>query len=265
MRRQFFLFLLLLVIINTATRAQNKECRLKPKRFPSAFTHMTSDFAQMNLQADVLPRRFFQIESGLMAGMVLNRGQQSFGYNVNVFRFGLGKRLEFRTGVSFPGDNLQTLYPENKPVNIPAGAGIKFNMLPESSTTPGLSVLAEYNYLGDHSAYQITMVVDKWVARILKISMAAGPQITSNSTSKIAYSMGMVLKERDQKVGVYGMATNRLFYLQNVVNLGIVYTDNLNYQFTAGFGIHENEGLFMVSYSGLFNHRHLRRTIGSYF
>ena len=267
MSRSVFMLLVFFLLSGLKAEAQKKECKQKPKRFPSAFSHMTSDYANMNLQADILPRRFFQIESSLLFGALFKNqnGEKYYGYNSNLIRVGSGHNLEIRGVLAIPGRNIQLNNPEIETLHAPLGLGIKANLLAESSNTPGISLSGEYIYYNAISHVQTCLIFDKMAFRIFKLSLSVGPQFSFDGTSKICYSSGVIMKDRDNKLGVYSLVSNRYEYLENIFNTGLVYSDNLNYQLTIGYGVHQSHGLFMFSYTGLLNYKDFQRKIGSFF
>lgn len=268
MNRVLLTFVIYLISLNICVHAQNNECRQKTKRFPSAFTHMTSDYANMNIQADVLPKHFFQIESSLSFGALFKNaeGEKYYGYNANLLRVGMGTNFELRGVFAIPGKNIQLNYPEIENLHVPFTIGAKVNLLPESSSTPGVSFEVDYVYYDKTSHFQPALILDKFAFKVLKLSMSAGPQFALKGTSsKLAYSVGIIMKERNSNIGIYSLASNRYNYLENIFHMGLVFSDNLNYHFTCGYGVHQDHGLFMVSYSGLFNNKTLQSKFGGYF
>jgi hypothetical protein len=268
MSRSVFILIVFLPCFVLNSFAQKKECKLKPKRFPSAFSHLSTDYVGMNLQADIIPKRFFQLETVIAGGALFrnNNDERYYGYNANLLRIGLGSNIEVRGMVTFPGKNIQLNYPEEINYLHPqGGAGVKVNLLSESSQTPGLSLMAEYQFYNNNSHYQANVIIDKLTFRVLKISIAGGPRVSANGSSLINYSAGLVMKDRNKKLGIYSFATNRMPYLQNVFNMGIVYSDNLNYVLKVGYGVHQSDGLIMVSYTGLLNYSSVQSRVWSLF
>ncbi|QQS51144.1 MAG: hypothetical protein IPM71_00010 [Bacteroidota bacterium] len=266
MKQITFLPLFLLLIFALPSQGQKKECRLRPKRFPSAFTHLSSDYSGMSLQADIIPKRYYQFESALGFGALFQtrENERLYGYNSNLFRIGIGSKLEARLVFGFPGNNIHYNNPEIEKLTPPVGAGIKVNLLAESSSTPGIALLTEYLFYNTYSHIEAMLIVDKYIFKAIKLNAAAGPRIGGGS-SQLNYSLGFVMKDRDNRMGVYSLATNRYAYMENIFHMGIVYSDNLNYQLSAGYGVHQNDGLFMMSYTGIITYSGLQRRFGSYF
>jgi hypothetical protein len=262
-----FIVLFLFTASVFQSQAQKKECKQKPKRFPSAFTQMSTDYANMNLQTDIIPKRYFQLESSLSLGaLFINKnGEKYFGYNSNLIRIGLVSNVEIRPTFSIPGHNVEINNTEIEHLHPPVGIGVKVNLLSESSVTPGIAINTEYIYYDLTSHFQACLIIDKLAFKVLKLSLSAGPQISVLGTSKMVYSSGIVMKDRNKKFGVYALANNRYAYLENIFNMGLVYSDNLNYNFTIGYGVHQNVGLFVFSYTGLINYNSLQRRYGAYF
>lgn len=222
----------------------------------------------MNVQADVLPKHFFQLESSLSFGALFDniKGEKYYGYNANLLRVGMGTNFELRGIFAIPGKNIQLNYPEIENLHVPFTLGIKLNVLPESSSTPGVSFEADYVYYDNVSHFQPTIILDKLAFKVLKLSMSAGPQFSlEGKNSKLVYSVGVIMKERNSIIGIYSLATNRYNYLENIFHMGLVFSDNLNFQLCCGYGVHQDHGLFMVSYSGLFNTKTLQSKFGGYF
>jgi hypothetical protein len=267
MNRRILILLFFTFLFFIHVQAQRNECRHKPKRFPSAFTHLSSDYANMNLQADILPKRFFQLESSLSYGTLDNpaNGEQSYWYNYNLLRIGTGTSFEFRAIFGVPGKNVQLNNEDINKLHPPLGAGLKLNLLSESSHTPGIGLVAEYTFFNAVSHFHAALILDKLTFRIFKLSLSAGPQLSASGSSKMAYSTGIVMKDRNKRLGVYSLATNRYPYLENIFHAGIVFSDNLNYQLTAGYGVNEGRELFMLCYTGLVNYKSLQRRFGAYF
>lgn len=267
MRRTVFI-IFVLAVSTQCLLAQKNECKQKPKRFPAAFTHMTTDYANMNVQADALPKHYFQIESSILFGTLFQEvnDESYYGYNANLLRVGMGRSLELRTVLSFPGKNLKYNTGEYDNIHPPLTLGVKLNLLPESSSTPGVAFILDYTYYADKSHLQPCVIIDKFAFNILKFSMSGGPQfVLDGSGSKLIYSLGIVMKERNGNIGIYSLASNRYNYMDNIFHMGLLFTDNLNFNFTAGYGVHEDHGLFMFSYSGLFNVKSLQSRFWGYF
>lgn len=267
MSRFVFTTLLVLQLSMTLLLGQNKECRQKPKRFPSTFSHMSSDYANINLQADVLPNRFYQFETSLLFGALFRttNGQKYYGYNSNLIRIGMKGDLEIRAEFSVPGSNVALNSEGVNHLSLPLGIGIKKNLLAESSATPGLAITFDYVYYNLESHIQTSLVIDKRFLRFMKFSLSAGPQFSTSGTSKLMYSFGVQMKERNHKLGVYALVSDRYHYMQNVFHMGLLLSDNLNYYLTCGYGVHQDHGLFMFSYSGLLNYSVLQSKYGAYF
>lgn len=256
-----------LFVCGTVALAQKKECKQKPKRFPSSFSHMSSDYADMNLQSDVMPKRYFQFESGLLLATSFKNNEtvKDYAFNQNLVRIGMGTNYELRGTFAIPGRNILINNPEVNTLHSPLGFGVKVNFMAESSSTPGVSLSADYVYYNAESHFQTALIIDKQVFKVLKLSMSAGPQVSINGTSKMTYSLGIVMKDRAERMGFYTLVADRYAYLSNIVQMGIVYSDNLNYQLTLGCGIQQDHGVLMVSYSGLLNYSVLQSKYGGYF
>ncbi len=252
-----------IVLVCLPITAQNKECKHRPKRFPSPFVHMTSDYTRMAFQTDVLLKGYFQTETTLSLSP-FQRSENSKGmyaYNAYNIRVGLGKQIEVYSALYFPIGPL----PENEDwpgyMSVPVLLGFKFNLLPESSTTPGLSVLLGYNYNPGKPYAHFDFILDKFFFNSLKTSFSFGPRIYAGRTSDVEYTLGIQIKERYKTTGIYLMASNTYVYLDDIVHVGLIFTDNLNYTCTLGYGVQENDGLIVGSLSWLFHARTLGRKI----
>ncbi len=244
--------------------AQRNECKHQPKRFPSPFIHLSSDYARLAFQADVLLKGYFQVETNILFSP-FQRGETSKGkyaYNSTSVRVGLGKQFEAYGSFYVPIGPL----PDNEdwPTtrSLPVLLGLKYNLLPESSSTPGLSILAGYSYNPGKPYAYIDFILDKFFFNSLKTSISFGPRIYAGRTSDVEYTLGIQVKERYKKTGIYIMASNTYVYLDDILHVGLIFTDNLNYRCTIGYGVQEDDGLIVGSLSWLFHAQTLKRKMG---
>jgi hypothetical protein len=227
-------------------------CKRKLNRFDKRPSEFASDFYNLKVSANIVRKNNAQVE---VAPMVLNipksyDGGPVFPAGTCLIRYGLLERLELRGGLSVFESN-RIKIPENgeNPISIPFYGGVKVALLYYHKSYPVLSALPEIVWDRNNSkTFKLGSIIDLRHKNIFRFSCYTGVQTPSELGNIFQYSFGFDLYSNNSNIGFYFLATNRFPYLDDLLNVGLLYKTS-GMQITLGYGVHEDNGSILAGIS----------------
>jgi len=245
MTRKKYLFLLIIFIWPLLVFAQ------------SDYPEMVTDRPDQTESAQVVPLNSLQIETGFVREYNKNGSISyiDYAFNSTLLRYGLLKNLELRLGIEYLGEWVE-YFPDN-PMTINGFGGlftgIKFKILDEDGSKPGIAVLgnllfpftAHDRYKTDHAAAGLRLALSQSLSDKLSFGYNLGVEWDGYSDD-IAWfysvSIGIGLTNKlGMFIESYGLISNRNMTV-HLLDAGFTYLilSNLQADISGGLGVNDS-------------------------
>ena len=246
--KQLLLIIISIIIVQSAFSQDSQE------EYPPIVT----DRPDQTESALTVPRKSFQIESGFIFAWDKQDGisTKDIGYNSNLFRYGLNRRLEVRMVVGFAGSevvNDNTGEKTNRSGLIPIIVGFKWNFLYGDGPIPTLAILSHVDIpkaaskdFNDGNVKQNVILAGSWsLSKVFSFGFNIGSIIDWKEydfTGLYTASLGIsIVKWMGAFVEFYSLVPAGEFS-KNHLNMGFVFPvrNNLQFDISGGIGLSQS-------------------------
>lgn len=213
--------------------------------------------------ADLVPKRYFQIESGVY-GEKISTSESDIIHPHTLLRYGIGERIELRLLTNFstlrekriPSDKISTGLE-------PVSPGVKISLLKQKNILPSTSLLlhsalpflASKDFKAKHLAPEIRVLMENSLSDNIELTYNAGVEwdgFEKDPTWLYTISPGFDLGERFEAfIEAYGYF-NKNEAAQHTIDGGIEFFVNKDFaiDICSGFGLSKLASSFFITFGG---------------
>lgn len=213
--------------------------------------------------ADLVPKRYFQIESGVY-GEKISASANEIIHPHTLLRYGIGERIELRLLTNFSTLREKMISSDKITTGLePVSPGVKISLLKQKNIIPstslllhaGIPSLASKDFKAKHLAPEIRVLMENSLSDNIELTYNAGLQwdgFEKDPTWLYTISPGFDIGDRFEAfIEAYGYF-NKYEAAQHTIDGGIEFFINKDFavDICSGFGLNKSASGFFITFGG---------------